>query len=104
MENIENTEAAQVASEISARISQLHELMGEDLRSEMANLKTTLMANPAACLLIKDEDVGCLVASLRRVLNIAVASAATAKTKPKAPAAAKVRLTPEQLAAALDDM
>ena len=93
----------QIASEISQRIKQLEAMTTEDLSMEMAALKQTLLANPAACLLIKDEDVGLLVTSLRRILNISVASAATAKEKK--PAKEKTtKLTAEQLAAALDDM
>lgn len=100
---MENVEAVQTASEISARIQQLNALMGEDLSNEMRQLKTALLANPAACLLIKDEDVGMLVTNLRRILNISVASAAAAKEK-KPPKEKAPKLTAEQLAAALDDM
>jgi len=96
-------EAAQQASELSTRISQLEAISGEDLKNEMAALKATLIENPAACLLIKEEDIGLLVTNLRRILSISVASAATAKEKKPAAAKAK-KLSAEELAAALDDM
>lgn len=76
--------AEQTASEISQRISQLESLSDLDLKTEMRNLKQAIMENPAACLLLKEEDIGQLVASLRKITGQAISSAAkTTKTREK---------------------
>ena len=71
-----------LAAEISQRIQQLESLGVENLKGEMQQLKRSLIENPAACLLLKDEDIGTLVASLRKITGVAIASAASStKTK-----------------------
>ncbi len=98
----------QTASDLSIRIqnlqTQINEGMeGSDIKAEMDDLKRSLMENPAACLLLKDEDIGTLVQAYRKIVGIAIAEASSTKPR-KAPAAKKTKqMTAEELAAALDD-
>ena len=93
----------QIYSEISLRIKQLEELSGDDLKNEMMNLKKALLENPQACMLLLPDEIGSMVSALRKVTGIAIAtaSAKTKKTGEKKSAAKK--MTPEELAAALED-
>jgi hypothetical protein len=72
--------AEQKAAEISQRIAQLEGILPENLKGEMVELKKALLENPAACLLLKDEDIGALVTHLRKLTNTAIISASTNKT------------------------
>lgn len=98
-----NDSPEQQYSEISLRIKQLEELSGDDLKNEMMNLKKALLENPQACMLLLPDEIGSMVSSLRKITGIAIATA-SAKTKKtgekKAPAK---KMTPEELAAALED-
>lgn len=84
-----NDSPEQVASEISQRIAQLEGMLPENLKSEMVELKKALLENPAACLLLKDEDIGALVTHLRKLTNTAIISAAAGKTTAKKEKAVK---------------
>jgi len=89
------------AEEISLRIKALIDIGEESLKDEMRELKQAIMENPAACSFLKEEDIGLLVATLRKIthVDITVASAPKTRTvKPKQKA-----LTASELAAALDD-
>lgn len=93
----------QVSSEISTRISMLNDMSEADLKNEMRDLKQALKENPSACALLMDEDIGKLVTALRRLTKKEIEQAETKPkrgTKEKVP---QVKLTAEQLAAALDD-
>lgn len=93
----------QIAAELSERIQKLESLFDVELSNEMDALKKAIMENTSASALLKDEDVGMLVSSLRRILGIAIASASAEKVKkPKAEKAKK--LTAEELAAAVNSM
>lgn len=92
-------EVEQKASEISARIQALTDFDGESLKNEMGALKKALLENPAACLLLHDEDVGAAVTALRRMTGIAAASAAAPAKKLKQKA-----LSPAELAKALAEV
>jgi hypothetical protein len=91
----------QCASEISQRISQLESLSGDSLKGEMQELKKAIMENPSACLLLKEEDIGQLVTSLRKITGVAIATAA-AKTRKAAEPKAK-KMTAAEIAAAFDE-
>lgn len=94
----------EVISEISQRIAALNAMSEADLKTEMADLKQALKENPAACALMKDEDVGLLVTALRKLTHKAITEAEKPKratAASKAPVAKK--LTAAELAAALDD-
>ena len=100
MTNSEST--SQVAADISAKIEALNTLSGENLKGEMQALRRTLLANPAACLLLKDEDIGELVTSLRRMTGIALSAASASKAEKRAPKERVKKLTQEELQAALN--
>ena len=92
-------EISQLASEIQTRISSLESMFEDNLRGEMASLKTCLIENPSAAALLKDEDVGLLVKNLMRTVSQAVAEAVAGKAK--APKKEKTKLTKEEIEAAL---
>lgn len=79
----------QLTHEIQARIKQLSDLSGTDLKEEMDDLRVTLLKNPAACSLLIPEDLGMAVASIKRMVTVAVEAKtktpATRKGKEKVP-------------------
>jgi hypothetical protein len=91
---------SQLAAEIQARITNLSALFEENLEGEMDSLKLCLVENPSAAALLKDEDVGLLVAALRRTVSAAVMEAVATKAKPKAE---KKKFTAEELQKVLDE-
>lgn len=94
----------EVASELSTRITQLCDMSECDLKTEMQQLKSLIKENPAACSLLLDEDIGKMVAALRKITGNAIAQATASKSRAKKAAAPKHKaLTAEELAAALDD-
>lgn len=92
-------ELSQLASEIQTRILALEALFEDSLKNEMSSLKATLVENPSAAALLKDEDVGMLVKALMRTVGAAVAEAIAGKTKK--PKASKEKLTAAEIDAAL---
>lgn len=98
-----SSEVEQMASEISQRIQQLESLSAESLKGEMQELKKSLLENPAACLLLREEDVGLLVTSLRKITGQAIISSQTKARKAAEPKVPKKKLTAAELAAALED-
>lgn len=98
-----NDSNEQIYSEISSRIKQLEELSGDDLKNEMIELKKALMENPQACMLLLPDEIGAMVSSLRKITGVAIATASAKTSKKKEPKASTKRMTPEELAAALDD-
>ena len=94
-------ETVQTAADIQAKIESLNSLSGENLKGEMQALKRSLLANPAACMLLQPEDIGEMVKNLRRMTGIALVSATKAKAEKKPPAK-KEKLSPEALQAALN--
>lgn len=99
---MEDLNSAQIAADIAAKIESLGNLSGENLKGEMQALKRTLLANPAACLLLKDEDIGELVLALRRMTGIALSAASASKAEKRAPKEKAKKLTPEELQLALN--
>ena len=93
----------QVYSEISQRIKTLEAMSGDSLKDEMVDLKKALLENPQACMLLLPEEIGSLVSSLRKITGIAIATASSKTSKKKEPKAAAKKMTPEELAAALND-
>lgn len=91
----------EIASELSTRISQLCDIDGVDLKTEMQSLKAAILENPQATSLLLDEDIGKLVTALRKITGVAITQASTpkkreAKAKPK-------QMSASELAAALAD-
>ena len=95
-----SNDLSQLAAEIQARITNLSSLFEENLEGEMDSLKLCLVENPSAAALLKDEDVGLLVAALRRTVSAAVMEAVATKAKPKAE---KKKFTAEELQKVLDE-
>lgn len=94
----------ETASEISVRIKQLSDMSEADLKTEMSALKAAIKQNPAASALLLPEDIGQMVEALQRITGFAIQQATTKASKPKKEKAPKSKaLTPEELAAALDD-
>lgn len=82
----------------------------DDLAPAMSKLKKALLANPAACLLMLDQDIGKMTIALRRLTQEALVDA-TKEKKAKAPGAPKkakttmqVALTEEQMAAVFAEL
>lgn len=92
-------------ADIKARIDSLSALSLEDTVTAMSKLKAALKANPAACTLMLDEDLGLMTIALRRITHSQMVEAEEEKTKGKKPKATKVvALTQEQIAAAWDEL
>jgi hypothetical protein len=97
-----NDSNEQKASEIKQKIDSLCNFEGEDLKDEMQALKKALQENPSACSLLHDEDIGVMVAAIRKIVGVAVASATSATSKPKK--AAVKKYTAAELEAALAEV
>ncbi len=95
-----NQEISQLASEVQTRIAALEGLFEDSLVGEMEALKTVLKANPSAAALMRDEDIGLLVAALRRTVQADIEEATTEK-KPGRKPKQKTTFTKEELDAAL---
>lgn len=93
-------EISQLASEVQTRIAALEGLFEDSLVGEMEALKVTLKANPSAAALMRDEDIGLLVAALRRTVQADVEEATSEKKSGRKPKQ-KTVFTKEELDAAL---
>ncbi len=62
-------ENEQLALEIQGRIKQLEELSGAEIKTEMDDLKVVLLKNPAACQLLLPEDIGMMVACIKKLMS-----------------------------------
>lgn len=91
-------EISQLASEIQTRIKNLENLFEDSLVTEMDSLKETLVANTSAAALLKNEDIGLLVAALRRTVQADIQEAVKEK---KPGRKAQVKLTQAEIDAAL---
>ncbi len=94
---------SQAGADIIRRIRELETLSGEDLSGEMTSLKDALHFNPDAVALMLPEDLGLLVAALRKVTNTSI-SEATKEKKEGTPKAKKKALTADEMAAAFDEL
>lgn len=74
-------EARIATADIVPRIRQLNSLSDMEAEKEMKLLKEALMANPEAVSLMLPEDVGSLVATLRRIVKEEVIASAAKKVK-----------------------
>lgn len=88
----------QVVSEIQQRISLLCNFQGDDLKTEMSQLKKALMDNPAACQLLLPEDIGEMVTHLNKIVGREFIESTKTKEK-KAPKAKEKKLSALELAA-----
>lgn len=97
---------AQAYADIKERIEKLNDMSDADLPSGMSSLKKALMANPAACSLMEDSDIGRMVIALRKITGEAIAEASKEK-KPgrKAKTTATIDLTnPDVVAQVFDEL
>lgn len=85
--------------DLRPKIAELADLSGEDLTNAMKELKAALMHNPSAVSLMLPEDIGEMVAALRRITGQAITEA----TKPKKEKKAKA-LSLEEMNAAFDEL
>lgn len=90
---------------LKSRIAQLQSYDGIDLRREMDDLRTLLLANPDACMFLLPEDTGLLVRALRKITDNKISQDLSA-VKPRASkrAAPAKPLTATDLEAALDEL
>lgn len=97
---------AQAFIDIKTRIHNLEDLMDDDLRNAMSELKQALKKNPNASELLLDSDVGKMVTSLRRMAHVAVVAAKEPKKpgRKTTPKAKDVQLTPEEVEAAFNEL
>ena len=81
-------ENEQLVHEIQARVAQLSELSGTDLKTEMDDLKVVLLKNPVACQLLLPEDIGMMVRHIKKLMEgaktfAAVKGSTSRKPSPK---------------------
>ena len=97
---------AQAFVDIKTRIHNLEDLMDDDLKNAMAELKQALKKNPNASELLLDSDVGKMVTSLRRMAHVAVVAAKEPKKpgRKTTPKAKDIQLTAEEVKAAFDEL
>lgn len=97
------TEASKQA--IQQRIHELQTLNGTDLKAAMSKLRLMLLDNPSACALLLPEEAGAMVAALRRMTDNKVAATLTAArpTKKSKAVSMDTKMTPAQMAAALEE-
>lgn len=100
--NIIPADKEQAYEDLRARIAELETLAEDNLQRAMIDLKKALMANPEACSLMLPEEIGSMVAALRKITG---QHAATEANKPKGRAAKKsVPLSEAEMQAAWDDL
>lgn len=96
------TTPEQSYADLQQRIQELNDLSGDNLAKAMIDLKKALMANPDACKLMLPEEVGQMVAALRRITS---QHAVAESLKPKGRGAAKPKaLTEEEMNAAFAEL
>lgn len=88
------------------RISQLQDMDGLSLRTEMDDLRKLLLANPDACLYMLPEDTGLLVRALRKITDnkVAIDMGSTRTAKATAKTKVDTKLTAAEMQAAFDDL
>ena len=88
---------SQTAHEIQARIQQLSDLSGTNLKNEMDDLKLCLLKNPAACELLLPEDIGLAVAAIKKILGHSIALATVEKPTRGRKPAVQLKLDPDEI-------
>lgn len=83
---------------LQARIRHLVDLPDENIKEEMDSLRAILLENPAACELMLPEDIGCMVAAVRRISSVAIAQAEK-KKKPSKSSTGKTKVSSKDLLA-----
>ena len=91
------------AINIKQKIANLQDFDGISLRYEMDELKKLIKASPDACMFLLPEELGLCVRALRKMTDNKVAVDMGA-TKAKAKKDTTVKLSADELKAALDDL
>lgn len=87
--------------DILQKISELNTMSGEELPDAMKQLKRALMENPDAVALMRDEDIGEMVAALRRITGQEIVAAPAKKSGGKAKAKT---LTQQEILDAMNEL
>jgi hypothetical protein len=95
--------AEQALADMLPRIQELKDLSGEPLEGAMKDLKGALLANPAAAAIMLPEDIGEMVAALRRMTGQTIAEASKAKVTGER-RKKQIPLSAEAMQAALDEL
>lgn len=100
----EAIEEGSSTEEIKSRIDRLASLSGLDLKLAMDGLKSLILANPSACTQLLPEDVGDMVAALRKMTSNEKAAVMAAPKRASSKKAAPTVLAPDDLDALLGDL
>lgn len=100
----EAIEEGSSTEEIKSRIDRLASLSGLDLKLAMDGLKSLILANPSACTQLLPEDVGDMVAALRKMTSNEKAAVMAAPKRASSKKAAPSILAPDDLDALLGDL
>jgi hypothetical protein len=79
--NIQTTRILPDADDLIPRIEALESLSDDTLEDEMKLLKESLLQNPEAARLLLPEQIGMMVAALRRIVGESIAAASAPKEK-----------------------
>lgn len=94
--------------DIKGRVEELADTDDDDLADAMSQLKKSLLANPSACLLMLDEDIGKMTIALRRLTQEALVAATKEKapkgTGKKTKSTSQIPLSEEQMQKVLDEL
>jgi len=101
--SLTNTSVEQAYSDLQQRISELESYSGEELKSQMQQLKKALMENPSACALMLPEEIGSMVSALRKITGQHAVEAATKKATGRGKAK-PVALSEAEMQAAFDEL
>ena len=100
----ETIEEGSSTEEIKSRIDRLASLSGLDLKLAMDGLKSLILANPSACTQLLPEDVGDMVAALRKMTSNEKAAVMAAPKRASSKKEAPSILAPDDLDALLGDL
>lgn len=98
-------DGAQAYADLLPRIQELSSKENESLATAMAELSRALHQNPNAVALMLPEDIGQMVAALRRMVGISIATETKAPKKAASTSAkAGAKLSAAQIQAAFDEL
>ena len=103
-EQLIETDMPAEAIRIKQRIAEMENFDGISLRTEMDELKKLIKASPEACLFLLPEELGLMVRALRKQTDNRVAVDMGAARKPSSKKQVEIKLTADELSAALDDL
>jgi len=92
------------AIRIKQKIAEMETFDGISLRHEMDQLKKLIKASPDACMFLLPEELGLCVRALRRMTDNKVAMDMGSTKARASKKQVEIKLTAEDIAAALDDL